>query len=66
MKAVRLPDGKSFALQGAVWSANYPLSRLDETIELYSRLKLRRGGRYRQHYADTLEALKKLKKEMDA
>lgn len=54
-------DGESFTIKVGSWRDTLPIGRLDSQIAFYEKLRDRKAGAYAEHYAPTVEALRKLK-----
>lgn len=53
-------DGESIIIRGRFWRSTIPVATLAQEIAFYERLADRKGGKYRAHYAPTIDALKKI------
>jgi hypothetical protein len=47
------------------WQGVFPITDLPATIAFYARLRDRKGGAYARHYAPTVEALERCRKDIE-
>lgn len=62
MRATLSVDGQTVTLGGALWSETFPPALLGDRIAFYTALRDRDRGRYAEHYAPTVENLKRVQK----
>jgi len=58
-------DRKSFTLKTGAWQETVPVDSLDSKLELYRGLRDRKGCKYAEFYAPTVEKLERLKKRLE-
>lgn len=55
-------DFAHVALRGRQWSETFPIDRLPAKIAFYEGLRDRKGGAYAEHYAPTVDELRRAQK----
>lgn len=55
-------DGQHIHLRGRRWSETFPATDLPTRIGFYEKLRDRKNGAYAQHYAPTVDALRRVGK----
>ena len=64
MKATLSPDRLSFHLKGPTWDETIPVRFLDGRLAFYTHLRHRANGRYADHYAETVQQLRAVKRAL--
>lgn len=64
MKATLANDDTEVRLVGQAWRETFPVRALGGRIALYRGLRDRQGGKYRKTYAETVEALEAVQRQI--